>query len=116
MLDPRFISAAAFIIIGLCIIFFVARVWMTHPINRVFKVGPYVTEEGLRLMLSHLPTIFSLGLFSLAAGLAKGAYALRWRGNYNGNWADLFGLIEAIFAVWAASCVIVAVVRLCRKG
>lgn len=115
-MDPRFISAIALLLIGLSLIGFVVRVWLTHPVNRVFIVGPFVTEDGLRLLLRNLPTGFALGLFALAAGLAKIAYAARWSGNETGeNLADFFGIVEAVFAVWAAGCVLVTLVRLCRK-
>ena len=115
MFDPRIISAIALLVIGLTINAFVVRVWRTHPVNRVFLVGEFVTEEGLRLMLKNLPTVFALGLFAIAAAFAKFAYAARWRGKVDNHFADFFGVIEAVFAVWAACCVMIAMVRLCRK-
>ncbi len=117
MIDPRIISAVALVIIGLALDGCVLRVWCTHPVNRVFLVGRFVTEDGLRFMLKHLSTIFALGLFAITAALAKFAYALRWRGNHAAeSYADFLGTVEAIFAVWAAGCVLIATVRLCRKG
>jgi len=115
-IDPRLISAAALLVIGLLLISFVARVWVTHPVNRVFLVGKFVTEDGLRLLFKNLPSAFALGLFAIAAGCAKIAYVERWKGHIASELADFFGIIEAIFAVWAASCVIIAAVRLCRRG
>jgi hypothetical protein len=117
MSDPRIVSAIALMVIGLALTSFVIRVWLTHPVNRVFLVGQLVTEEGLRFMLKNLPTVFALGLFSITAALAKLAYAMRWQGNESAeSYADILGTIEAIFAVWAAGCVLLATVRLCRKG
>lgn len=116
MIDPRLISAVALLIIGLALTLFVVRVWLTHPVNRVFLLGKFVTEDGLRLMLANLPAVFALGLFAITAACAKFAYAARWRGEFVGHYADFFGLVEAIFAVWAAGCVLLATVRLCRKG
>jgi hypothetical protein len=115
-MDPRLISAAALAVIGLVLIWFVIRVWLTHPINRVFVLGPFVTENGLRVLLNNCPTILAVGLFALTAAAAKLAYALRWANHGNESVADFFGAAEAAFAIWAAGCVLIAAVRLCRKG
>ena len=116
MIDPRFVSAAALLLIGLALVGFVIRVWMTHPVNRVFLVGKYVTTDGLELVLKNLPTVFALGLFALTAALAKVAYAKRWAGSLGDHPADFLGTLEAIFSIWAAGCVLLAVGRLCRRG
>lgn len=115
MIDPRFVSAAALFLIGLALVGFVVRVWMTHPVNRVFLIGRYVTADGLELILKNLPTVFALGLFSLTAAIAKVAYALRWAGTLSGHPADFIGTLEAMFSVWAACCVLLGVRRLCRE-
>lgn len=116
MIDPRIISAAALVVIGLVLCGFVVRVWLTHPVNRVFLVGKFVTGEGLRLLLTHLPAVFAAGLFAISAAMARFAYTARWKGEGFGATADFFGTIEAVFAVWAACCVSIMVVRLCRQG
>lgn len=113
--DPRLISAIALFLIGFALVGFVVRVWMTHPVNRVFLVGKFVTEDGLRVMLNNLPTVFVLGLAALTMGAAKVGYAMRWAGGPEYP-ADFLGTLEAIFLIWAAGCVFLAVVRLCRKG
>jgi hypothetical protein len=100
---------------GVVMIYFVIRVWLTHPVNRVFYLGSFVTEKGLELILRNCPTIFGMGLFFLSAASAKMAYTLRWANQQGGDFADFFGAIEAAFAVWAASCVTIATVRLCRR-
>lgn len=116
MLDPRQVSGAAFLLVGVIVCGFVIRVWITHPVNRVFLVGDYITGKGLRFLLNNLPTVFALGLAAISAGIAKFAYAARWTGDSMGSAADFFGTIEAIFTVWAAGCVCIAAWRLCRKG
>ena len=116
MIDPRFVSAGALIVIGAILCGFIIRVWNTHPINRVFVLGPYVTQAGQALLLKNLPTVFAIGLGVIAAGGAKIGYALRWHGQAGGDWADHLGIIEMVFLLWAAGCVIVAAWRLWRKG
>lgn len=116
MSDPRIVSAVAFYVIGLAAIALTLRIWWTHPINRVFSIGPFVTEAGLRAILDNTPALFALGLFALSAGVARHMYWLDARGHPTPLPANFFGLIEAIFAIWAAASVIIAAVRLCRKG
>ena len=116
MVDPRLISAAAFLLIGLVFCTFALRVWNTHPVNRVFLLGPFVTEAGQLFILRNLKTVFFLGLFSIAEACAKVAYAYRWSGHPFGGAADKFGSVAAVFALVAACCVCVAARRLCQKG
>jgi hypothetical protein len=114
-MDPRLISAVALLIIGLSVCGFVLRVWNTHPINRVFLVGDYLTEKGLRFLLKYvLVTAFAGGLYALAMAAAKFAYVARWRGGAVP--ADAFGSIEAVFSVWAVVAVLWVVIQLGRRG
>lgn len=115
-LDLRWLTASCFVAIGAIFIWFALRVWRTHPINRVFSLGPFVTEEGLRLLLSSVGTLFSIGLWLLSAGVARFSYWLRWNHHLASEIANFLGIIEAVFSLWAAGCVIIAAWRLCRKG
>lgn len=117
MIDPRIVSGTCLLLIGLVLSAFVIRVWMTHPVNRVFLVGRFVTEDGLKLLLRNLPTAFACGLFAISMGAAKLAYVDQgFEGNPANHPAVFFGTVEASFAVWAAVCVTIVVARLCRKG
>lgn len=115
MPDPRLVTAAAYLVVGLAASAVSLRIWWTHPVNRVFGLGPFVTEAGLRLVLANVRAIFALGLFALASGLSRLAYWKAGVASTGGGWPHFFGLIEMIFAVWAAACVVVAGWRLCRR-
>lgn len=115
-MDPRYITAVALLIVGIAALSVAARILSTHPINRVFTLGPFVTEEGLRALLKYTPTIVALGMFALACGASNIAYALRWEGRVSTETAYFFGYLEAGTAIWAGVAVIVTAVRLWRRG
>jgi hypothetical protein len=107
--DPRYITAGGLTFVGVALCVLALRVWWTHPVNRVFFLGDYVTEEGIRTLLGAVPLIFVIGLAVISSALARLAYSLRL------PFREAAGLIEAIFSVWAAGSVIVVTVRLWRS-
>lgn len=111
-MDPRLISAAALMIVGVIITRLAVRIWFTHSINRVFSLGPFVTAEGLEALLKNSFTIFMLGVFALSSAAARFAYWARWNEYLSTEVAHLFGLIEALFATWAAAMVVLTGWRL----
>lgn len=115
-MDPRLVTALALGIVGMAAMMIAVRIWWTHPINRVFALGPFVTEAGLKALLRHTPTIFALGVFAVASAASHTAFVARWSGHLSTEWAHFFGLLEALFAVWAAGAVLLTAWRLWRKG
>jgi hypothetical protein len=113
-MDPRLLTAFALFIVGLAATSLAVRIWWTHPINRVFSLGPFVTEAGLKALLVHSPTIFALGLFAYASSASHLAFVARWNGHIGTEAAHFFGLVEALFATWAAIAVTVTAWRLWR--
>ena len=108
MFDPRIITCVAYLIVGFAAIGVCLRIWHTPAINRVFSLGPFVTEEGLRFILAHVKMLFALGAFAVASGLSRFAYWKAGVAHVESGWPHSFGIIEMIFAVWAASYVLYA--------
>jgi hypothetical protein len=113
--DPRIITGIAYLIVGLSAIGVSLRIWWTPSINRVFSLGPFVTEEGLRFVLQHTRMVFALGAFAVASGLSRFAYWQAGVAHSSTGWHHFFGVVETIFAAWAAGCVIYAAWRACGK-
>ena len=56
-------TAAAYYIIGAVLIAVAWKVWWTHPLNRVFLFGEYVTPAGVSLVMRHWPMVALFGAF-----------------------------------------------------
>lgn len=110
--DARIVTAASLCLIGLIVTSFTVKVWFTHPLNRAFLFGPYLTEAGLRLALKGWPSLFLLGALAIAGGASKLAYWLRWRGDVPDELAAMLGLIEAALSLWSAGTLSVFSVRM----
>lgn len=57
------ITATAYYAIGMLLILVAAKMYSTHPVNRVFIFGHYLTEEGMRVVMRHWPLVSLFGLF-----------------------------------------------------
>ncbi len=102
MPDLRLFSAAALFIIGFFFLMFSLRIWLTHPVNRVFTIGPFVTEAGLQLVLRHIPLIAILGVYALSTGLADVSYYARAHWGFGWDAANTLSLVSSIMAITAA--------------
>lgn len=109
--DARIVSGISLCLIGAIVLIFTLKVWFTHPLNRAFLFGPYLTEAGLRLALRGWPTLFLLGALATAQGVSRLAYWLHGRDIVSGEAPALLGLIEAALSLWAAGALIVFSVR-----
>ncbi len=69
-------TAGAYFLIGGALILLAIRIWWTHPINRAFLFGPYLTPAGVRVLLHHWPLVFLFGAFIFACALDHAAEAL----------------------------------------
>ena len=112
-LDVRWLTALCLLFIGASLLFLAVRVWWMSPERRAMVFGPYMTGKGLEFMLKSWPAVFTFGLFLMVVGLSKGIYYERWYGGVSDSTANAVGLLEAIFALWAAGWVIVVAARAC---
>jgi hypothetical protein len=110
-IDARIVTAICLCLIGLIVTCFTVKVWWTHPVNRAFLFGPYLTQEGLRVILRGWPLLFLLGALALAGGFSRFVYWLRWQGASVDDLAGMAGLIEAGLSLWAAGAMVIFTVR-----
>lgn len=110
-IDARIVTAACLCLIGLIVTGFTVKVWWTHPLNRAFLFGPYLTQAGMRAVLRGWPMLFLLGALAIAGGVSRFIHWLRWRGAVTDELAAMAGLIEAALSLWAAGSLVVFVVR-----
>lgn len=101
-------------VIGLSFLFLVYRLWWVHPINRVLKLGPFVTERGIRAVLGLRMTLLSFGVFLLAQGSASIVYWYFRARQADDPLVQFLGSLAAGLGVWAAVQAITQVVRVCR--
>ena len=112
-LDPRILTGPAFVLIGTLFLWISGRLWLVHPINRVFRVGPFVTEEGMAALLNMRPIFLSYGLLGVTSGIYRCTYWFVTQ-SVNAPVILFLGSLETGFAVWAAILSIMAAVRLWR--
>lgn len=109
--DARIVTAICLCLIGLIVTGFTAKVWWTHPVNRAFLFGPYLTEKGLRALLRGWPMLFLLGALAIAGGVSRFIHWLRWRHMASDELASAVGLVEAAISLWAAGGLVVFAVK-----
>lgn len=113
--DARIVTAVSLWLIGLIVTGFTLRVWWTPPINRAFLFGPYLTQDGLRVVLRGWPVLFLLGALALTGGTSRFLYWLRWRGAEVDQAAAFAGAVEAALAAWAAGGLVIFAIRTWRQ-
>lgn len=101
-------TAFAYLMIGVILLWISLKVWWTHPLNRAFRLGPYITEDGLRLVLSLWPFVFLFGAFILSCAIDHAAHFALEMGWLNHLWRDFFAVIESVISLWTAGCVVLA--------
>jgi hypothetical protein len=109
--DARIVTGVSLCLIGFIVLAFTFKVWFTHPLNRAFLLGPYLTPEGLKVVLRGWPTLFLLGALAIAAGVSRLAYWLQARDYAPDELAATLGLIEASLSLWAAGTLSVFALR-----
>lgn len=110
--DPRFVTGISTITIGLFIIAIPLRLWFIHPINRVFKLGPFITEAGFRAVLENRPTFFAIGLYLLLNGASRVFYGLQSVGYVSDNFVNVVGGAEALLSIWAGVLTVIGAHRI----
>lgn len=109
----------AYYIIGLSMLALAFTVWWTHPINRVFIFGPYLTTEGMRVVMMSWPLVGLFGAFIFSCALDHNVDWLVSNGRSSlTELLKLFGVVEAVIS-WITALIIVLIggrslVRLCR--
>lgn len=107
-------TAAAYYVIGAVLLVTGLRLFRTHPINRAFLLGPYLTEGGIRLVLAHWWLMLAFGAFILSCALEHHAEWLLSHGSWPSvitpALLDMLGEIEAIISV--ATAILVLALRI----
>lgn len=114
MFDARILAGPALLALGAGFLFLSLRLWMVRPLNRVFRLGPYVTEAGMRAVLRLRFTSFAFGSFLAVQGLANVIFWFGERHVYN-PLVQLLGSLGAGLGVWAASLMGLGLWRLYRS-
>ena len=99
-------TAIAYLAIGGVLLRLAGVMWFSHPVNRVFLFGPYLTEEGLKLVLRSWPLVFLFGAFILSCAID---HALDLRlGNHHGvsRGLEIAAVTEAVISITTACCVL----------
>ena len=109
--DARLVTAVCLWIIGAIVWGFTIKIWWTPLSERPFLFGPYLTPDGVRLILPGLTPLFLIGAVAMAGGLGRFAYWLRSRGMVDDGLAATAGLVEAAFSLWAAGALILFTIR-----
>ena len=113
MIDTRFLTGPALILIGALLLTIALRLTLVHPINRVFRVGPFVTERGMKALLNMRIVFYAFGLLLVESGVFRCAYWYVYQDIHHPAVVFL-GSLEAGLAVWSAGLAIMAAARLWR--
>ncbi len=110
-MEPRLFTGPAFIVIGAFLLTIALRLWVVHPVNRVFRLGPYVTERGMVALLNGRTTFLCFGLLGIVSGLTRTIY---WfvTPEVNAPGVRYLGSLETGLALWAAYLSVRTAVRL----
>lgn len=114
MIDPRILTGPAQFVIGAFLVTIAMRLYMVHPVNRVFRLGPFVTERGLVAVLRMRVLFFTYGMFFLTQGVTSTVYWLVAGQNVHNPFVAAFGSFGAAFAIGAAYFTLLAAWRLWR--
>lgn len=95
-------SALAFYIIGGVLLWLSTAMWREHPINRVFRLGPYVTELGLRTLLGAWPLLFLFGAFVTSCAIDHTMDFLVHIEVVSTTWLRTIAVTEAIISLGTA--------------
>ena len=113
-MDLRIVTGPAMLVIGGLILLLAYRLWWLHPINRVFRIGPFVTERGLRALLDMRQVFLAIGAFLTAQGAASVVFWAFAGGDVQHGATRFLGSLSAGCGVWAAIAVGVTAYRIWR--
>ena len=113
MLDPRYLTGPALIVVGTLLLYIANRLWMVHPINRVFRLGPFVTAEGMESLLRMRVTFLAFGLLLTESGVYRCAYWY-FDQRVDAPWIMFLGALETGLSLWAACLALIGGFRIWR--
>lgn len=113
--DPRMLAGPSLVVLGALHLFIAYRLWRVHPLNRVFRLGPYVTERGIKAVIETRLLLAILGLFFVVFGLAGIVFWFARR-DVNDPVVSFLGSLGAGLGLWAAALATYSVLRLWRAG
>lgn len=114
MFDARLLVGPAMLVIGAALIAISMRLWLVRPVNRVWKLGPFVTEAGLKAVLNLRFTFFAMGAFLSVQGLTAITFWFGYQDIRNPLVA-LLGTLAAGLSFWAVYLTIAGLWRLWRS-
>jgi len=114
MIDPRILTGPCLVIIGCLMLFVAGRLYLVHPLNRVFRLGPFVTERGIKAVLNMRVLFLAFGLFFVTHGASSVTFWLVASRDLHNPYVAALGSLSAGFAIWAAVLAVIAAVRLWR--
>ncbi len=100
--DPRFLVGPAMLIIGALHLAVSYRLTVVHPVNRVFRLGPFLTPAGLVALLSLRLFLLAMGLFLVAWGAANIYFWWFASADPFDSTVQFLGALGTGFAVWSA--------------
>lgn len=112
-MELRFFTGPAFLIVGALMLTIALRLWLVHPINRVFRIGPFVTERGMKAILRMRMVFASFGALTFESGVYRCSYWF-FSQNVHASVVVFLGSLESGLAGWAAIIAIIAAVRVWR--
>ncbi|MBI0474209.1 hypothetical protein D9601_02365 [Sphingomonas sp. MA1305] len=100
MFDARLLVGPAMLALGLGFVFLSVRLWAVRPLNRVFRLGPFVTEKGMVAILNLRFTSFAFGAFFVVQGLTA---IIFWYGTQDirNPLVQALGSLGAGLGLWA---------------
>lgn len=112
--EARVLTGPAMLVIGSLFLWVAYRLWAVSPINRVFRLGPYVTEEGIKAVVRLRLYFLALGLFLTMQGMSNITFWFIAGRNIQSFAVQFQGSLAAGFAVFAAVKTVVVMLRLWR--
>ena len=116
MFDPRILTGPLMIALGSGFLFLSARLWWVRPLNRVFRLGPYVTEQGMRAVLNLRFTSFAFGAFLAVQGLTMTVFWWLRDREINDPLVQALGSLSTGLGVWAVLLMARGIWRVWRAG
>lgn len=112
--DLRFLTGPSMLIIGGLLVIVALRLWLVHPINRVLRVAPFVTEAGLRALMAMRPLFFSTGMFLVTSGCNSVYFWFFSTRNISDAVVVFLGSLAASMGIFATIAALMAGVALWR--
>jgi len=113
MFEPRYLTGPALMVVGFLLLYVSWQIWRVHPVNRVFILGPLVTEAGMIALLHQRLLFLAFGLLMTESGIYRCVY---WYVDPRVNAPSVMflGAMETVFSLWSAYLAVNAGFKLWR--